>query len=78
MEPGEAFGRALRQQRKAAQVTQDALALGAGLERVFVSWLETGKKQSTVQTMLKLAEALNCSAADLVAEAKSLLHRARR
>lgn len=73
MEPGEAFGRALRMRRKAAQVTQEGLAFDAGLERVFISWLETGKKQPTFQTMLKLANALNCSAADLVAEAETLL-----
>lgn len=77
MQPAEAFGIALRQRRKAAKLTQEGLALEADLERVFVSWLETGKKQPTLTTILKLAEALNCRAADLVADTDEVLHRDR-
>lgn len=70
MEPAQAFGVALRQRRKAAKLTQEQLAFEAEIERVFVSWLETGKKQPTLQTILKLSQALRCSAADLVADAE--------
>ncbi len=73
MEPAEAFGQALRQRRRAASLTQEQLALQADLERVFISWLETGHRQPTFQTMLKLAKVLKCSAADLVAEAEALI-----
>ncbi len=73
MSPAEAFGRALRQRRTDASLTQEQLALGADLGRVFVSWLETGKKQPTFHTMLKLAAALGCQAADIVAEAEALM-----
>lgn len=73
MEPAKAFGRALSRRRKKAGLTQEALGFDAGLERVFISWLETGKSQPTFQTMLKLSLALNCSATDLVAEAEALL-----
>lgn len=73
MEPAVGFGHAVRARRKAAEMSQEKLALEAGLERVFVSWLETGNRQPTFQTMLKLAHALHCSAADLVAEAEALL-----
>jgi len=71
--PAEAFGRALRQRRTDAGLTQEQLALEAGLGRVFVSWLETGKKQPTFQTMRKLAAALQCKAADIVREAEALI-----
>ncbi|MRX07180.1 helix-turn-helix domain-containing protein [Pseudoduganella sp. FT25W] len=54
-------------------MTQENLALEAGLERVFISWMENGHKQATFQTMLKLARALNCSAAELVSEAEAFL-----
>lgn len=54
-------------------MTQEQLAFEAELERVFISWLETGKKQPTFQTILKLASALQCKASDLVAEAEALL-----
>lgn len=73
MEPAVAFGRVLRRRRLEAKLTQEKLALSASLERVFISWLETGHKQPTFQTMLKLALVLGCSAADLVAEAEAML-----
>jgi transcriptional regulator with XRE-family HTH domain len=77
VEPAEAFGRALRHRRREASLTQEQLALEAGLERVFISWLETGRQQPSFQTMLKLSGALKCTAADLVAEAESLMAGAR-
>jgi len=70
---GEAFGHVLRRKRKAAGLTQEQLALTAGVERVFVSWLETGKNQPTFQTIYKLAQALNCAPGSLVDEAAALL-----
>lgn len=73
MEPATGFGKAIRARRLAAGMTQEKLALEAGLERVFISWMENGHKQATFQTMLKLARALDCSAADLVSEAEALL-----
>lgn len=74
MEPAEAFGRALRKRRLSASMSQENLALDAGVERVFISWLETGKKQPTFGTMVKLASALGCAASDLVKEAEAVLH----
>jgi len=71
--PAEAFGRALRQRRLDAELTQENLALDAELGRVFVSLLETGKQQPTFETMIKLAAALRCQAADIVSEAEALL-----
>jgi transcriptional regulator with XRE-family HTH domain len=73
VEPATGFGKAIRARRLAAGMTQENLALEAGLERVFISWMENGHKQATFQTMLKLARALNCSAAELVSEAEALL-----
>jgi transcriptional regulator with XRE-family HTH domain len=70
---GEAFGQALRQRRLAASLTQEQLGLEADLGRVFISWLETGTKQPSLQTILKLAGALKCKAADLVADTEAVL-----
>jgi len=53
-----AFGRALRQQRKLARLTQEQLGLTAGLQRNYVSELERGLKQASVVTLFKLAEAM--------------------
>lgn len=73
MEPALAFGKAVHARRKRAGLTQEQLALNADLQRVFVSWLEGGKKQATLATMLKLAGALNCKASELLADAEALL-----
>lgn len=73
MEPGEAFGKILRDRRKERALSQEKLALDAGLERVFISMLERGQRQPTFQTILKLAAPLGCSASDLVADAEKLL-----
>lgn len=72
MDHAEAFGRALRRRRLEAGLTQEQTALAADLERVFISWLETGKRQPTFGTILKLANAIGCTAGDLVSEAEKL------
>lgn len=73
MAPAEAFGQVLKKRRLASAMSQEALALDAGLERVFISMLEHGRRQPTFQTMLKIASVLGCSAAELVGEAEALL-----
>lgn len=73
MDPAAAFGAAVRKRRLQASLSQEALALDAGIERAFLSWIENGHKQPTFQTMLKLARALNCSAYELVADAEAML-----
>ena len=73
MTPAEAFGRALRKRRKAAALTQEKVALAADLERVFISWLENGKQQPSFETILRLAGALECKAADIVSDAEALI-----
>jgi transcriptional regulator with XRE-family HTH domain len=73
VEPAKAFGSALRQRRKAAFLTQEKLGFEADLGRVFISWLETGKRQPTFETILKLAAALKCKAADIVADAEAVI-----
>ena len=73
MEPAEAFGLVLRRKRLESGMTQERLALDAGLERVFISWLESGKRQPTFTTMVKLARALACTVTELVHEAEEQL-----
>ena len=50
-----AFGRVLREQRIAAGVSQEALALSADVDRTFVSQIERGIRQPTLTTLCKLA-----------------------
>lgn len=73
MDPAAAFGAALRRRRKAAGLTQEQLALAAGVERVHVSWLETGKHQPTFHMICKLANELQCTPGELVDDAATFL-----
>jgi transcriptional regulator with XRE-family HTH domain len=73
LEPGAAFGKVLRERRKAAGLSQERLALDAGLERVFISMLERGHRQPSLHTILKLAGILGCPANELVLETEKLL-----
>ena len=66
-----AFGVALRRLRLAAGRTQEQLALDSGVQRNFISLIETGQNQPTITTIGKLAAALGMSASALVAEAEA-------
>ncbi|GAB3468098.1 hypothetical protein GCM10027321_36140 [Massilia terrae] len=66
MDPGIAFGIVLRRARKEAKLTQEALALEAGVERNFVSLLERGANQPTIRVLFKLAAALQTPPSTLV------------
>ena len=53
-----AFGRVLRQYRLSAGLSQEKLALEAGLQRNYISLLELGQNQPTITTLFKLAVVL--------------------
>jgi transcriptional regulator with XRE-family HTH domain len=57
---GQIFGERLRELRVRADITQDALALGAGLTKAYISDMERGLKVPSLTTVLRLAVALDC------------------
>lgn len=63
----QAFGRVLRERRLAAGLSQEKLALDAGVDRTFVSLLERGGRQPTLATLWRLSEALSVSPSELIA-----------
>jgi transcriptional regulator with XRE-family HTH domain len=65
------FGAALRRLRLAAGMSQEQLGLEAGVQRNFISLIETGQNQPTISTIVKLARALGMKASELVAEAEA-------
>jgi transcriptional regulator with XRE-family HTH domain len=73
MEPIIAFGRALRQLRKEAKLTQEQLALEAEVQRKYVSLLELGQNQPTVTVIFKLASALKCAPSNLIRLTEEIL-----
>ena len=62
----EAFGLTLKDLREKAGLSQEKLAEYADLERTFVSWLETGKKQPTITTIFKISYALKITPSELL------------
>jgi transcriptional regulator with XRE-family HTH domain len=55
LDPAIAFGKVLRLLRKEAGLSQEQLALAAGIERNFVSLIERGINQPTIRIIFKLA-----------------------
>jgi transcriptional regulator with XRE-family HTH domain len=74
----EAFGKTLRRYRKAKGWSQEKLALESGHQRVFISWLENGKKQATVSTVFTLAKALDIDPSELIRGVETELKTKRR
>ena len=55
----------LRRLRVAKGLSQDELALRAGVERAYVGHLDRGTKNPTITTLDKLASALECEVMEL-------------
>jgi transcriptional regulator with XRE-family HTH domain len=64
--PSQSFGITLRECRKKAGLTQEELALEAGIERNYVSLIELGRNQPTITMIFKLAKALNIKPSKLM------------
>jgi transcriptional regulator with XRE-family HTH domain len=62
----EAFGQVVRQARLAQRLSQEQLALDAGLNRNFVMSIEAGRRKPSLITIFALAKALHLSPAVLV------------
>lgn len=72
-EPAQAFGAAVRALRTEQGVAQETLANLAGIERSHMGKIERGEHMPTLAIILKIARALDCSAADLMAATESRL-----
>ncbi len=64
---GEELGKA----RRAAGLTQEALALDAHVDRSYISELEHDKKSPTVDMLLRLCKVLGVRASELVARVEA-------
>lgn len=73
--PTVALGRALRSLRLAAGLSQEQLGLESGVQRNFISLIETGQNQPTIGTIFRLADALKVRPSKLVADAEKLIDR---
>lgn len=66
MKSEEIFGQVLKTIRKKQKMSQEKLAFQSNLDRTYISMLERGVHQPTLNTLLSLAEALNMKASELV------------
>ncbi len=71
----EAFGSALREARRTANLSQEALALQSGVDRTFVSMLERGIRQPTLATVWALCEALSVNPEVLIGRTARMMIR---
>ena len=64
----DAFGKSLRKRRLAKLLSQEELAIASNLSRAYISDLETGKKDPSLFTIFKLANALRLKPSVLIDE----------
>jgi transcriptional regulator with XRE-family HTH domain len=67
------FGRSLRKRRLAKLFTQENLGLGSNLSRAYISDLEMGKKDPSLFTVFKLADALKLKPSALIDEVENTI-----
>jgi transcriptional regulator with XRE-family HTH domain len=63
--PTERFGENLVQIRRARRLSQESLAERSGLHRTQISLVETGRRQPRIETVVRLAGALEVSTESL-------------
>jgi transcriptional regulator with XRE-family HTH domain len=62
------LGETIRSYRKSAGMSQEKLAEKADLHHNYVGEIERGEKAATIDTLLKIAEALDVHPSDLLAK----------
>ena len=72
-EPALAFGQAVRAARMEQGIAQEELAASAEIERSHMGKIERGEHMPTLALILRIAVALNRSAADLIAATEEIL-----
>jgi transcriptional regulator with XRE-family HTH domain len=60
------FGETLRDHRQRASLSQEKLAAKAGIARTYVGGAERGERNVALVNIVRLAEALNIGAAELL------------
>jgi transcriptional regulator with XRE-family HTH domain len=67
-----AFGDALRELRAERSMSQEAVALEAGLNRGYYSGVERGVRNVSLANIVKIAGALGCPASEVLARAEDV------
>ena len=62
------FGETIKKIRLERKLSQETLAFEAGIDRTYISDIEKGKRNISIQVVYKLALALQISFSDLIKE----------
>lgn len=60
------IGQNVRKVREKKSITQEELALDAGLNRAYIGYIERGERNPSTDTLVKIARALKVSPKDLL------------
>jgi transcriptional regulator with XRE-family HTH domain len=71
--PPVVFGRVLAEIRLAAGLSQEELAFESGYHRTYISLLERGLKNPSLNTLLALARPLNVRASEMIKRVEASL-----
>lgn len=66
MEDEEVFGNLIQNIRKNKSISQEKLSEKTGLDRTYISLIETGKRNPTLTSICKIAKALDIKASELI------------
>jgi len=69
----QAFGQVLQELRGERRVSQEELGFRSGYHRTYISLLERGKKNPSLQTIFQLARALNVKPIEILNRVEKLL-----
>lgn len=73
MNSANAFGQSLRYFRTNLKISQERLSQESGLDRSYISLLERGLRQPSLNTILKISKALDISSVKLIKKVEELL-----
>jgi transcriptional regulator with XRE-family HTH domain len=68
-----AFGKSLKSRRLSSNLSQEQLGLKSGLSRPYISELEMGKKDPSLFTIFKLADALKVKPSFFIEEIEQVI-----
>ena len=68
-----AFGKTLKSRRCSSNLSQEQLGLKSGLSRPYISELEMGKKDPSLLTIFKLADALKVKPSFFIEEIEQVI-----
>jgi transcriptional regulator with XRE-family HTH domain len=69
----EAFGKAVRQARKARGLTQEDASLAVGMDRAYLGHIERATQNTTMETAWRIADMLGMKLSELVAQTEELV-----